>query len=110
MTRYYVVSLVLQLAHVLAAEIVPAVGGAAGLLGVGIPLFVGAWYGPHAANPGAAARGGFLIGLVPALVGLVVALALGQVAPFLLVAGSLASGLAGLIGALVGRAFGARSG
>lgn len=109
MTRYYVVSLVLQLAHVLGAEASPAVGAYAGLFGVGIPLVVGVWLGAtEGRGAGPSARSGFLVGLIPALLGLLLAVALGHVEPFLLVAGSLSSGVAGALGGAIGAALGRR--
>ncbi len=105
MTAWYAVATLLQCGHVVAAHVVPAVGNAAGILGVGIPLVVGVLWakGAPPESAGAAVTRGFALGFLPALIGLALALALGQVAPLLLIAGSASSGVTGLIGALVGR-------
>ena len=105
MMMWYVVSTVLQLGHVVAAEFIPAVGMAAGILGVGIPLVVGFLWGKKDAPEGMGATLGqaFLLGFVPALIGLVLAFALGHVEAFLLGAGSASSGVGAVIGAAVGK-------
>ena len=104
MKKYYVWSLALQLAHVIGGKIVPSLLALAAPLGVGIPLVVGAWYGASGPGAAAAAKNGFLIGVVPAFIGLVVAYLFGNVEAFLLVAGSLSSGVTGLLGGVLGNA------
>jgi len=108
MMTWYVISTLLQLGHVVAAELWPAVGQVAGILGVGIPLVVGFMWakkdGPEAI--GSALGKGFLLGWIPALIGLVLAYFLGHVDAFILGTGSVSSGVAGAIGAAVGRALG----
>ena len=105
MMIWYVVSTLLQLAHVVAAEFVPSVANAAGLLGVGIPIVIGYLWAksdrPEAV--GEAVGKSFVLGFVPALIGLVLAFYLGHVEAFLLGAGSASSGVGAVIGALVGR-------
>lgn len=104
-TYWLAVSTVLQLSHPALATVIPAFANMAGILGVGIPLFVGwIWARGAAVTGGAAFTRGFLLGWIPALIGLVLALALGQVGVSILVLGGLSSGVAGAIGA----AFGAR--
>lgn len=104
--KYYVISTVLQLLHVIVGRFSAGVASFAGPLGVGIPLVIGAWYGASGAGGyGEAVRRGFLIGAIPALIGLIVAYflgsALGPIQPALLVLGTLSSGVAGLVGAVV---------
>jgi len=102
--RYWLaVSTVLQLSHPALATVVPAFANMAGLLGVGIPLFVGyIWAKGAASSGGAAFSRGFVLGWIPALIGLVLALSLGQIGTAVLVLGGLSSGVAGGLGALVG--------
>lgn len=106
MMSWYMISTVLQVGHVVAAEFVPAVGMAAGILGVGIPLVIGfLWAKKEAPDGVGTALGlGFVLGFVPALIGLVLAYFLGHVEAFLLLAGCGSSGVTGAIGAAVGRA------
>jgi hypothetical protein len=104
--KYYVISTVLQLLHVIVGKFSAGVASLAGPLGVGIPLVIGAWFGASSAGSyGQAATRGFLIGAIPALIGLIVAYflgsALGAIQPALLVLGTLSSGVAGLVGAVV---------
>ncbi|MEK9508440.1 hypothetical protein WI460_09605 [Gemmatimonadota bacterium Y43] len=101
---WYVLSVVLQCAHVLGATVSQGVGNLAGIWGVTIPLIVGLLWGRSGPGKGNAVKQGFLVGFVPALIGLLLAVALGQVEPFLLVAGSASSGVAAVIGALIGNA------
>ncbi len=106
MMVYYVISTVLQCAHVIATRFVPAVGNAAGILGVGIPLVVGFLWAKkeRPESIGKALGQGFLLGWTPALIGLVLAFVLGQVSPFIVGVGGLSSGVTGAIGAAAGRA------
>ena len=100
---WMVVSTVLQLSHPALATVVPAFAAMAGLLGVGIPLVVGFLWARSAKVGGGAAFGrGFLLGWIPALIGLVLAFGLGQVDVMILTLGGLSSGVAGGLGALVG--------
>ena len=100
---WMVVSTLLQLSHPALATVVPAFGAMAGILGVGIPLVVGFLWARSDAYSGSAAFGrGFLLGWVPALIGLVLAFVLGQVNVMILTLGGLSSGVAGGLGALAG--------
>lgn len=105
MMMWYVVSTILQCGHVVVTEFVPAAGAAAAPLGVGIPLVIGFLWAKKDApeTMGATLGQGFLLGFVPALIGLVLAFSLGHVEAFLLGAGSASSGVTGLIGAAVGK-------
>jgi len=100
---WMVVSTLLQLGHPALATVVPSIGSAAGLLGVGIPLVVGFLWARGDTVSGKMAFGrGFLLGWVPALIGLVLAFGLGQVNVMVLTLGGVSSGVAGGLGALVG--------
>lgn len=101
---WYVLSVVLQCAHVLGATVSQGVGNYAGIWGVAIPLVVGLLWGRSGPGRANAVKQGFLVGFVPAFIGLLLAVALGQVEPFLLAAGSASSGVAAVIGALIGNA------
>lgn len=103
-TYWMLVATVLQLSHPALATVVSAFAAAAGILGVGIPFAVGLIWAktdPLAARGGAGGRG-FVLGWVSALVGLSLALALGQVNPTIVVFGGFSSGVAGALGALIG--------
>lgn len=99
---WYVLSVVLQCAHVLGATVSQGVGNLAGIWGVTIPLIVGLLWGRSGPGKANAVKQGFLVGFVPALIGLVLAVALSQVDLVILGAGSLSSGVAAVIGALIG--------
>lgn len=97
------VSTVLQLSHPALATVLPAFANMAGLLGVGIPLAVGfIWARSEPMARGAAFSRGFVLGWIPALIGLVLAFGLGQVTMMILVVGGISSGVAGALGAVVG--------
>ena len=108
MMGFYAISTILQCAHVIAARFAPAVGNAAGIFGVGIPLVIGfLWAKKDAPDSlGSTLGQGFLLGWIPALIGLVLAFALGQVDLFIVGVGGASSGVTGAIGAAVGRAVG----
>ncbi len=102
-TYWLAVSIVLQLSHPALATVIPAFANMAGILGVGIPLVVGfIWARSAPMARGAAFGRGFLLGWIPALIGLVLALGLGQVTTMILVLGGLSSGVTGGLGAAVG--------
>jgi hypothetical protein len=102
-TYWLAVSTVLQLSHPALATVLPAFANMAGLLGVGIPLVVGFLWARSTPMPkGAAFSRGFLLGWIPALIGLVLAFGLGQVTLMILVLGGISSGVAGALGAVVG--------
>jgi len=102
-TYWMVVSTLLQLSHPALATVLPAFAAMAGILGVGIPLAVGfLWARSVGVGGGSAFGRGFLLGWIPALIGLVLAYGLGQVTVMILALGGLSSGVAGGLGALVG--------
>jgi hypothetical protein len=93
---------VLQLAmvvagHFAAVSLYFAVGGMA------ISAVAGLLYGRSAAGIAGAAVGGAIAGGVCALIGIAVSCALGDVAAMVLLFGTLASAVTGLIGGVVGR-------
>ena len=110
MTRFVWMGVALQLAMVLTGHWVESVRLLSGPLGTGIPFALGLWYG--AVEPlslGEAARGGFLIGLVGAVVGVLLAILLGDQGWILLTFAPLSSALTGLLGAIIGLVAAGRS-
>lgn len=102
MRKYLVTTTVLQVAMVVGAHFSPALLDRSAVLGTIIPLIMGAWFGssePKTLN--AAAGGGFLIGVVPAALGILVGIFLGDHLWSLLPVGAVASGLTGLIGSII---------
>lgn len=96
-----VLGIVLQVAMVLAGHWNATVLGLSAVLGVGIPLVLGAVYGasgPTSAKD--AMAGGFLIGLVGAVLGVLLAILLGDALWSLLTFAPLSSAVAGLLGAI----------
>jgi hypothetical protein len=103
MTRFVWMGVVLQLAMVLTGHWVESVRLLSGPLGTGIPFALGLWYG--AVEPrslGEAVRGGAIIGLVGAVVGVLVAILLGDQGWILLTFAPLSSTVTGLLGAVIG--------
>ena len=102
--KYVLIALVLQLVQVVAGQFLDVFATLAGVSGMGIPLIVG-WL--YAVRQGLslkeAAKGGVLIGAVGAVVGLILAAALGAVEWSFIPLGTLASAATGLIGAALGR-------
>ena len=97
-----IVAAVLQIAMVLSGHFSPAVLALSAVLGVGIPLAVGIWYGMrHATSTGDAFGSGFLIGIVGAAFGVLLAILLGDQPWLLLTFAPLSSGVAGLLGSAV---------
>lgn len=101
---WYVLSVLLQCAHVLGAAVSQDVGALALYFGVGIPLLIAFLWGRSGPGTMNAVKQGFLLGFIPAAVGLVLAFALGQVFAWLILAGSLSSGVSAILGALLGNA------
>ena len=72
MMRFVWIALVLQILMVVAGHYVEGVLLLSGPLGTGIPFVLGLWYGAtEPTSMGEAAKGGFLIGIVGAVVGVV---------------------------------------
>lgn len=102
MTRFIWMGVALQVAMVLAGHYSETVLLLSGILGTGIPFALGLWYG--AVEPRdlkAASKGGFLIGIVGAFVGVVLAILLGDQTWILLTFAPLSSGATGLLGAII---------
>jgi len=103
MKRFVVIALVLQVLMVVAGHYSTAVLNLSAILGVGIPLVVGLWYGlSEKPGTGDGAKGGFVIGLVGAVVGVLVAILMGDQPWSLMTFAPLSSGVTGLLGGVVG--------
>jgi len=94
---------VLQLAMVIAGHFVPAVAALFAIGGMAISAIAGVLYGRTAATLGGGALGGALAGGECALIGIAVSCALGDVDAMVLVFGTIASAVTGLIGGIAGR-------
>ncbi len=91
---------VLQIGMVVAGHFHAGILGLSGILGVGIPLVLGCLYGLRTARSTRdSLLGGFLIGLVGAVVGILVAILLGDQPWLLLTFGPLSSAIAAALGA-----------
>lgn len=102
MRKYLVTTTVLQAAMIVGAHFSAALLDRAAVLGTIIPLIMGAWFGSsEPKTPGAAAGGGFLIGVIPAAIGILIGIVLGDQPWSLLPVGAVASGLTGLIGSVI---------
>lgn len=103
MTRFVWMAVVLQLAMVLTGHFVESVRLLSGPLGTGIPFVLGLWYGAvEPTSVGEAAKGGFAIGIVGAVLGVLLAIVLGDQGWILLTFAPLSSGVTGLLGAIIG--------
>lgn len=101
-TTYILIATVLQIVMVVAGHYSPAVIALSAILGVGIPFVVGAVFGASAAaSYRDASVGGFLIGIVGAAIGILVAILLGDQPWSLLAFGPISSAVTGLLGALI---------
>ena len=104
MKGYIVAGIVLQAAMVLAGHYSEGVLLLSGPLGVGIPFLLGLAYGAsRKLTAREASSHGFLIGLVGAFVGVLVAILLGDQAWSLLSFAPVSAGVTGLLGAIIGR-------
>ena len=101
MSTYIVVGIVSQVAMVVSGHYSEAVINLSAVLGVGIPLIVGAVFGfARAATVKDAAVGGFAIGIVGAFIGILLAILMGDQEWMLLTFGPVSSAVTGMIGAL----------
>lgn len=100
-TQATVVGLILQLAMVGLGHAVPSLRAMWGPVGTLISLVVGVWAGWHVATTGSAAIWGAVAGGLGALIGIALALILGNVPVSLLVLGTAGSTVAGLVGGVV---------
>jgi hypothetical protein len=103
MIAWIVVGTVLQLAMVLAGHWSAGVAQLFAPLGMAISLVVGLlWARRQARGRGHAAGGGAVVGGVCAFIGIIVSLALGDVAALVLAFGTVSSAVTGALGGLVG--------
>jgi hypothetical protein len=98
------IATIAQIAMVVTGHFVPAVAGLFAIGGMGISALAG-WFAlkGQAASISAAAGGGALAGGIGAAIGIGVSVAMGDVPASLLVMGTGASTVTGLIGGLIGR-------
>lgn len=109
-TRYYVIGTALQLAMVISGHFVQAIANQFAKIGTAIPLVIGVWYGVASAGSLAAAAGvGFLVGAVPALIGVIPSYLMGDVAAGTIWFATVVSGVTALVGAVLGFAIKGRS-
>lgn len=109
MNRFVWMGVVLQVAMVVAGHFEERILLLSGILGTGIPVVLGLWYGatvPRGYRE--ALKGGFLVGFVGAVVGVLVAIALGDQPWMLLTFAPLSSGITGVLGAGIGAALSGR--
>jgi len=110
MKRFVWLSVAAQVAMVTAGHVSEGVLVLSGILGTAIPFVLGLVYGatvPRTVKE--AARDGFLIGVVGAFVGVLVAIALGDQTWMLLTFAPLSSGVTGVLGAVIGTAASGRA-
>lgn len=105
MVRFVWMGIGLQLAMVTAGHFSSQVLGLSGILGTGIPFVLGIWYGTSVRQSyGAASKGGFVIGIVGAAIGVLAAILMGDQTWILMTFAPLSSGVTGVLGALIGTA------
>lgn len=110
MWKFVWMGIVLQLAMVTAGHFVEAVFNLSGVLGVGIPFALGLWYGSTVPKSyGRTSKGGFIIGIVGATVGVAAAILMGDQTWMLLTFAPLSSGVTGSLGAVIGTAVSGRT-
>lgn len=103
MKRFVWMGIVLQLVMVVCGHFSETVLNLSGVLGTGIPFVLGLWYGASVPRSfGASAKGGFVIGIVGAVVGVLAAILMGDQTWMLMTFAPLSSGVTGLLGALIG--------
>jgi len=110
MSRFVWMGIVLQLAMVTGGHFMEAVLNLSAVLGVGIPFVLGVWYGATVPKGyGETSKGGFVIGIVGAFIGVVAAILMGDQPWMLLTFAPLSSGVTGLLGAAIGTAVSGRA-
>lgn len=103
MKTYVVVAAILQVVMVVTGHFNDFVlVNLSAVLGVGIPLVVAFFYGKEAGGAKAAAKGGLSIGFVGALLGIGLAILMGDQSPALLAFGPLSSAITGAMGGALG--------
>lgn len=109
MAKFVWMGIVLQLAMVGAGHFSTAVLNLSGVLGTGIPFVLGLWYGATVPRGyGQSVKGGFVLGIVGAFLGVVAAILMGDQTWMLLTFAPLSSGVTGLMGAAIGTLFGGK--
>jgi hypothetical protein len=94
----------LQLAMVAAGHFLAAILNLSGILGTAIPFFLAIPFGATTARSWKEASwGGFVVGVVGAVVGVVAAIVMGDQTWMLLTFAPIAVGICGTLGAAVGR-------
>ena len=102
--RFVAFALILQVLMAVVGHFSTAVLSLSGGLGTAIPFLVALFYGKsHGTTVGETTKAGFLIGAVGAGVGVLIAALLEDQAWSLMSFAPLASGMAGMLGALLGR-------
>lgn len=105
MAKYVWMGVVLQLAMVVTGHFSTAVLNLSGILGTGIPFVLGIVYGAKVPKGyGTSAKGGFVIGIVGAVIGVLAAIIMGDQTWILLTFAPLSSGVTGTLGGLIGTA------
>lgn len=105
MVKYVWIGIGLQLAMVVVGHFSTAVLNLSGILGTGIPFVLGIAYGATVATGyGPSAKGGFIIGIVGAVIGVLAAILMGDQTWILLTFAPLSSGVTGTLGGLIGTA------
>lgn len=110
MSKFVWMGIVLQLAMVTAGHFVEAVLMLSGPLGVGIPFVLGIWYGATVPRTyGETSKGGFVIGIVGAFIGVLAAILMGDAVWTLMTFAPLSSGVTGVMGGALGTAVSGRA-
>jgi hypothetical protein len=103
MAKFVLIGVVLQFAVVTAGHFSPPVLDLSAVLGTVIPFVVGIWYGAVVPTTyKASAWGGFVVGIVGAVVGIVAAILMGDQTWMPLTYAPIASGVTGIMGAALG--------
>ena len=104
MAKFVWMGIVLQLAMVTGGHFSTAVLNLSGILGTAIPFVLGIWYGATVPKSyKESSRGGFVLGIVGAFLGVVAAILMGDQTWMLLTFAPLSSGITGILGAAIGR-------
>ena len=110
MKRFIMMGIVLQLAMVVGGHFVESILLLSGILGTAIPVVLGLWYGAtEPTDYKETSKGGFLIGIVGAFIGVVAAILMGDQPWMLLTFAPVSSGVTGVIGSVIGTALSGRA-
>lgn len=109
MAKFVWMGIALQLAMVTGGHFSTALLNLSAVLGTGIPFVLGLWYGATVPKAyGESAKGGFILGIVGALIGVLAAILMGDQTWMLLTFAPIASGVTGTMGAAIGTLAGGR--